>query len=156
MRPSMRARRGFTLIELSIVMAIMAIAAAVVVPQLADPNFGFGAVQPAMPGDQLTSLLRDSRRLALQYGQTVTVHLDPTSGMYEVDTTGAYGTGVYVASTLAMGAFESMSTDLQRLKFVFRPDGVTFGDTVVVHGSNGSLMIMADPWSGVVVPNLWR
>jgi prepilin-type N-terminal cleavage/methylation domain-containing protein len=139
-------RRGFTLIELSIVMAIMAIAAAVVIPQLIGADFGNH--QAALPGDQLMVLMRDSRKMAIQFQQTVTVRLDPQSGLYQVDTSGGNGTGMWNTGTLPMSAFESMSTDLQRLSFVFRPNGAAYGDSVIVRGGAGSAMITVDPWGG--------
>jgi prepilin-type N-terminal cleavage/methylation domain-containing protein len=141
-----RARRAFTLLELSIVLAILGIAAIVVVPQFVGARFGNDPAPVA--GDLVMGLMRSARTAAIQYGQTVTVHLDPTSGMYEVDTTGAYGTGIYLASTLEMSAWESISTDQPRLKFVFRPNGAAYGDSVLVHGQSGSAMVMPDPWSG--------
>ena len=53
-----RQRRGFTLIEMSIVLAVMAIAATLVAPALV----GLGQQQARRSEDQLMALLRDSRK----------------------------------------------------------------------------------------------
>ena len=126
-------------------LAILAVVTALVIPQFIGARFGNEAVP--MAGDSLMVMLRDARRMAIQYNQTVTVHLDPTSGLYEVDTTGASGTGLYISRQLGMGGFESLQSPLQRLQYVFRPTGAAFGDSVIAQG-NGAAMIMVDPWSG--------
>ena len=143
----MRARRGFTLWEMSIVLAITALVAAVVIPALVGPQFGNDPVPQV--GDQIVGLLRDARRSAIDYDQTITVRIDPTSGMYQIDTTGAYGTGMYTQGQLSLSAFESLVTDLPRLVYVFRPTGAAFGDSVGVSGSNGAATVLVDPWSGM-------
>src|SRR5581483_12490749 len=57
---TMRARRGFTLMEMTIVMAIMAVAASLIAPALVK----FGAEQPAGSADKLLALLHDARETA--------------------------------------------------------------------------------------------
>jgi prepilin-type N-terminal cleavage/methylation domain-containing protein len=143
----MRARRGFTLWEMSIVLAITALVAAVVIPAMVGPQFGNDPVPQV--GDQIVGLLRDARRAAIDYDQTITVRVDPTSGFYQVDTTGAYGTGVYSQGQLDLSAYESLVTDLPRLVYVFRPTGAAFGDSVGVRGANGAATVFVDPWSGM-------
>jgi prepilin-type N-terminal cleavage/methylation domain-containing protein len=143
----MRMRRGFTLWEMSIVLAITALVAAVVIPSLVGPQFGNDPVPQV--GDQIVGLLRDARRAAIQYSQTVTVRVDPTSGMFQVDTTGAYGTGTYSSGQIDLSTYESLDTDLPRLVYVFRPNGAAFGDSVGVRGANGAATVFVDPWSGM-------
>lgn len=143
----MRARRGFTLWEMSIVLAITALVAAVVIPAMVGPQFGNDPVPQV--GDEIVGLLRDARRAAIDYDQVVTVRVDPTSGNFQVDTTGAYGTGMYSNGQLSLGAYESLVTDLPRLVYVFRPTGAAFGDSVGVRGANGAATVFVDPWSGL-------
>lgn len=142
-----RARRGFTLWEMSIVLAITALVAAVVVPAMVGPQFGNDPTPQV--GDQIVAMLREARRTAIEYDQTLTVRLDPTSGMYQVDTTGASGTGMYAQGQLDLSAYESFVTDLPRLVYVFRPTGAAFGDSVGVRGANGAATVFVDPWSGM-------
>src|SRR5689334_3686396 len=111
----MRARRGFTLWEMSIVLAITALVAAVVIPSFVGPQFGEDPVPQA--GDQIVGLLRTARRTAIEYDQIVTVRVDPTSGMFQVDTTGGYGTGTYSSGQLDLSAYEALETDLPRLVY---------------------------------------
>lgn len=142
----MRARRGFTLWEMSIVLGITALVAAVVIPAF---GLKFGTDPVAQAGDVIVPLLRDARRTAIDWNQTVTVRVDPASGLYEVDTTGASGTGMYVTGQLELNAWESIQTDLQRLQYVFRPTGAAFGDSVIVRGTGAAALVVVDPWSGV-------
>ena len=143
----MRARRGFTLWEVSIVLAITALVAAVIIPSMVGPQFGDNPVPQV--GDEIVGLLRDARRTSLDYNQIVTVRVDPTSGFFQVDTTGAYGTGTYTSGQLDLSAYESLVTELPRLVYVFRPTGAAYGDSVGVRGANGAATVFVDPWSGM-------
>ncbi len=140
----MRLRRGFTLLEMSIILAIMAISAALVIPAYSD----LGTATQALPGDALLKLLRDARRLAIEQSLTVAVRVDPATNYYRVDTTGAYGAGMLVDGTLEIGAYETLKSDLPRLQYVFRPSGAALGDTVTVQGNSVTAVLAVDPWSG--------
>ncbi|HKS06008.1 MAG TPA: prepilin-type N-terminal cleavage/methylation domain-containing protein [Gemmatimonadaceae bacterium] len=140
----MRARRGFTLWEMSIVLAISAVAALLVIPAWSN----LGENQPPEAGNMITSLLRDARRVAIANRQTVVVRVDPVSGMFRVDTAGAAGTGLYSDGTLTVNAWESLETDLARLTFVFRPTGAAWGDSVLVRGAEQTIVVSLNPWTG--------
>ncbi len=139
-----RTRRGFTLLEMSIIMAMMAVAALLVIPAYTD----FGAVPPVLPGNALLALLRDSRRLAIDNSLTVAVRVDPATNYYQVDTTGLAGTGRFTEGTLEIGTYESLTTDLPRLQYIFRPSGAALGDSVTVQGNSANAVIVVDAWSG--------
>lgn len=141
----MRARRGFTLWELTIVLAVMAIAATLAAPAFAR----FGSEQPAGAGDALVTLLRNARKLSLEHNVTVTLRLDPKSLRYQVDTAGAAGFGRLADSTLDMGLTQTLESPDPRLSFVFTPTGATLADTVIVRGASVPLVLHVDPWSGV-------
>lgn len=147
-RLMMRARRGFTLWEMSIVLGIMAVTAGLIVPTLWQR---FGDERPAQTGDVIVRLLRDARRVAIDNAQTVSVRVDPVSGLYRVDTTGVAGTGLYADGVLDINAWETLVTDRLRLLYVFRSTGAAFGDTVLVRGSEASVMVSVDPWSGAAI-----
>jgi prepilin-type N-terminal cleavage/methylation domain-containing protein len=140
----MRARRGFTLLEMAIVLALMAISAALVIPAYTD----LGTIPRVLPGNALLTLLRDARRLAIEQSLTVAVRVDPATNYYRVDTTGAFGSGMMVDGTLEIGAYESLRTDLSRLQYTFRPSGSALGDTVTVQGNSITAVLAIDPWSG--------
>lgn len=141
----MRSRRGFTLLEMSITLAVMAVATILVVPALVD----LGQSPKHETADELRSLLKASRALAIDSNTTVTVVLDPVSGKYRVDSTGVFGSGPVTEGQLEVGAVEMMVTDLDRLQYTFRPTGAAFGDTVAVRGIDSSVVVWVDPWSGV-------
>src|SRR5262249_54885580 len=102
----MRARAGFTLWEMAIVLALVALTAALVVPSWVD----FGENTSATPGQPLVALLRDARKVAIDQSQTVSVRVDPTTLLYRVDTTGTNGTGLLIDGTLEMGTYETLET----------------------------------------------
>lgn len=147
MRPALRARTGFTLWEMAIVLAVMAVSAVIVIPRITD----LGAVPPAMPGDAVMSALRDARRAAIERGVTVTLRIDPANGLYRADTTGIAGTGMLAEGALDVSMWETLVTDEPRLMWVFRPSGAAFGDTVRVRGNAGVVLVSVDPWSGVPI-----
>jgi prepilin-type N-terminal cleavage/methylation domain-containing protein len=140
----MTRRRGFTLWEMTIVLALVALSAAVVIPSWVD----FGETPSVAPGDALVALLRDARRVAIDESQIVGVQIDPSTLYYRVDTTGANGTGLYADGTLEMSTYESLDTDLKRLRYTFRPTGAALGDTVAVRGGDYPVTVALDPWSG--------
>lgn len=137
-------RRGFTLLEMSITLAVMAIAALLVVPALVN----FGQVRPRRTAEELLSLLKASRSLAIDSNTTVSVVLDPTSGRYRVDTTGLFGSGPVTEGQLEASSVETMNTTSARLQYTFGPDGASYGDTVRVRGIDSAVVIWVDPWNG--------
>ncbi len=139
-----RARRGFTLWEMTMVFAVMAITALIVVPQW----LRLGAAESRGAADAMLALLRDARRLAIVANQVVALRMDPESGAYRIDTTGVNGSGEFASGQLNLGALEALESVQPRLQFVFRPTGATFGDTLIVRGADGAVLIAVDPWSG--------
>ena len=50
---------------------------------------------------------------------------------------------------VAFDGLEELVTESARLTWRFRPDGGALGDTVVVRGQEGSLVLSVDRWNGV-------
>ena len=140
-----RIRRGFTLLEMGIVLAIMAVSAMLVAPALSRMGQG----KPPGVGDDVVKLLADARQIAIDRNETVTLRLDPVSGRYRADTVGVSGSGELGEGTMTLGAQEALVTDLPRLVYVFHPTGATLADTVLVRGAGAAALVWVDPWSGV-------
>jgi prepilin-type N-terminal cleavage/methylation domain-containing protein len=145
MRAARRARPGFTLWELTMVLLVMAISATLAAPAFAR----FGTEQPTRGGDQLIGLLRDARKASIAYNATVTLRLDPKTLKYQVDTSTVMGAGTLAEGALDLGLSETLVTDLPRLVYLFRPTGAAYADSVVVRGGQVPLVIRVDPWTGV-------
>lgn len=139
------ARRGFTLMELAIVLAVMGVAATLVVPALGR----LGRDKPRRSEDQFMALLHDARKSAIDHNALVTLRVDPLTGRYRADTTTSLGSGLFVEGKLELGVEETLVTPLARLTYIFRPTGAVFGDSVLVRGSEATVLVGVDPWSGV-------
>ncbi|MGH7656431.1 MAG: pilus assembly FimT family protein [Gemmatimonadaceae bacterium] len=138
-------RHGFTLLEMAIVLAVMAVSAMLVAPALSRMGQG----KPPAVGDDVIKLLGDARRIAIDRNETVTLRLDPLSGRYRADTVGVSGSGELGEGTMTLGAQEALVTDLPRLEYVFHPTGATLADSVLVRGAGAAALVWVDPWSGV-------
>jgi prepilin-type N-terminal cleavage/methylation domain-containing protein len=141
----MTARRGFTLWEIATVMLIIAITASLAAPAFVQ----FGAARDPSSSDALIKLLHDTRALAIEHSVEARLVIDPKTGHYRVDTSSSFGAGRVAEDSLRLAANEGLVTDLPRLRFVFRPTGAAFGDSVTVRGSDSTRMISVDTWSGV-------
>ena len=140
-----RARHGFTLWELTMVLLVLAIAAGLAAPAFAR----FGAEQPEGSADRILGLLHDARKAAIDFNATTTLRLDPKTLKYSLDTSGINGAGRLAAGTLDLGLTQTLETDKPRLQYLFRPSGAAFADTVIVRGGSVPLVVRVDPWSGV-------
>lgn len=138
-------RRGFTLWELVIVMVVLAITLGVSIP--AYVRFGAGA--PTTPTDELLALLKSARAASVRYEATVFVAIDPKSGAYRIDTLAPTGAGPLRADTFSVELRRAFAVDSARLRFMFRPTGAAFGDTVRLRDVNGDRLVVVDAWNGV-------
>jgi prepilin-type N-terminal cleavage/methylation domain-containing protein len=140
-----RNSRGFTLWEIATVLLIIAIVASLTAPAFAR----LGEEPVKTSEDALIKLLRDTRLLAIEHSVEATLLVDPKTGHYRVDTTSSFGSGRVAEDTLRFAATEGMESALPRLRYVFRPSGAGFGDSVVVRGADSTHVLIIDTWSGV-------
>jgi general secretion pathway protein H len=147
-----RLRRGFTLVEIIVVLIVIAIAGAVAVPELLeamDVGADDGEIAP------LTALLRDARQTSVEQGVIVTLVLDPEGARYRADTSSVNGAGLLHEGHVELEPGVRMESDSLRLSWRFRPDGSVFGDTVVVAGQWGSSRVTVDRWTGEIRVEPW-
>jgi len=139
------ARRGFTLLEISIVLAISAIAALLVFPQWVDRDDA-----PLEPPAQVARWLAEARQQAIGARQTVTLHLDARAARVQIDTSGSSGGGLWRSDVLSrelIGAFDSPDA---RYSFAFRATGAARGDTIRLRAPDGAWHLTIDRWNGEV------
>jgi prepilin-type N-terminal cleavage/methylation domain-containing protein len=138
-------RRGFTLWEIATVLLILAIVATLTVPAYVK----LGAERELTSADALMKLLRDTRSLAIEHAVEASVIINPETGHFRVDTTSSFGTGPVAQDTLRFAAAEGLESELPRIRFMFRPTGAGFGDSVVVRGGDSTRVVRLDTWSGM-------
>ena len=142
-----RLRRGYTLLEVTIVFAVLAVTALVVVPQWLRAG-----EDPERTAERsLTALLRDARALAIGARQVVSVHLNVEDGTFRVDTTGPDGSGAFTDGTLDLGAAESLRAGGARVHYRFSPTGAATADSLIVRRGSTETLVRVDRWSGEVV-----
>ena len=141
----MRARRAFTLWEIATVLLIIAIVSTLTAPAIVK----LGEERDKTTADILMKLLRDTRSLAIERSVEATLIIDPETGHFRVDTTSSFGSGRVVEDTLHFPAAEGLESDLPRIRYIFRPTGAAFGDSVTVRGSDSTRVLILDKWSGV-------
>ena len=133
-------RRGMTLIELIVVIALMAIIAGVAAPALASLD----RPRNASGVDAVVTMLRRSRATAIQRATVVTVTIDPTNARYWVDPPDT-------AAFITLPPHASLSARSARVHFRFAPDGQSITDEPLFMRQGASVSsIVLEPWTGEV------
>lgn len=134
-------RRGRTLLEVTVALAITAVAALLVVPR-------WGARGPDSPeGDVLlAALLDDARRQAVLHRQVVTVRLAGAAARVTADTAGTAGAGPWREVVLSPAVVAQLEPPGARVSVTFHPTGVAVGDRLAVRAADGTLRRLPDAW----------
>lgn len=143
---------GFTLLEVLLVMAILAMASLVVVPNLGRLDVRtFGAqVREA------TALLNYARRLAVVEGQPATARLHPGTRDDDTDPDGgdlppAAAEWFSGATRLSYEDSTEQVTDVDApLDLVFFPEGGSTGGVLILRNDDREARIVVDPFTGRV------
>jgi len=127
--------RGFTLVELVIVLMIMALAGAIVLPAIIG---GFQEESLSSSGQRIITYLREAQREAMRRGRALTVRIDDKEGRIWYKE----GEGIRLPEELRL---ESKTGEI-----VFYPDGTALEREVSIISQGGaSLRIVVDPFSGL-------
>ncbi len=149
----MRTRRGFTLLETAIVLAITAIGALLVIPQWPSAfRDDVGSTRPVddTPGAPLAVALTEARQQAIRHRQIAIVRIDAFRGLLRMDTVGTNGRGVWRDTTLPLGINEMLVTADTAEVLVFRPTGAAESRPMALRHASGWLTVQVDPWNGEV------
>ena len=148
---SARARAGFTLLEVTIVIGLAALTLALVLPRLGG---GLEGLRVRTASRQVAALLRSARTQAVSQRQMVTVTVDPGERTLQVAPPG--GAGVPQRLTLPQGMRLAILDEANRplaaraIQIRFSPRGGSDGGFLGVSGANRLIPIAVDPLTGRV------
>ena len=142
---SRRGRRGFSLLEVIVVLSILGVVAGVTAPALRD----------AMRKDELTSsadeiiaLIDRTRRTAVEYGAVTTLTIDATSKAYWVTSRTTLGERLVGSGTVPLAPGAELVTSDGRATFTFDPEGKASVTDVAVRLIGKTTAITVDRWRG--------
>ena len=133
-------RRGFTLLELLVVLVLLAITAAAAVPAFLGES---RATPEQRTATALAGVLSQARTAARESGATATLVLSPSDGRFWLTTRDSTATGVLPLA----GGVSITSETADRLECRFSPTGTATPITVTVHGAH-DVAVRVHGWSG--------
>ena len=147
-------RRGFTLIEMVMVLLVLAAMAAVTVPSLLEAPRVDDMTTATRRIEALFRLARDS---AARGGQRINVVIDSATSRVWLDAPDTFAptadnvTGAEDGEDLRLPNGVKLELTETRATFSFAPSGAAFADSLLLVSSLGTRVITIQPWTGDVV-----
>jgi prepilin-type N-terminal cleavage/methylation domain-containing protein len=141
-RNAHRARHGFTLVELVVVLVLLGVMLAVVTPAIIATS------EDRDPATLVVGTLESARETAIRTASAVDVVVDPQAARIWISTRGG---DARLDTTFAL-AMEGVSYQAfgSRARFHFRADGTGWGDTLIVAASGRTARVFVGSLSGAV------
>lgn len=159
-RRSRGSRRGFTLMDVAVVLAITVIGTMLVVPQWRGAGGSAAGRDAATTSEQATGLaplldlLAASRRQAIEHRQEVRVYVVPATRIVRVDTAGLSGLGTWRETEVPASAGQLLGDDREVLTAHISPSGATIADAIRIRLDGRLHVVQFDTWSGEVVSHV--
>lgn len=142
-----RSTGGFTLLELLLVLAILALGVALVLPSLSGP---LASARFRQGGAEFRAAMVQARSHAAASGRTRVVRIDLGTGEYGIPSDNVdrvLPEGVRVSAVKAAG--ETIERGVAELRFF--PDGsADAAEVVLADGGGGRILLTVDPLTGLV------
>jgi type II secretion system protein H len=136
--------RGFTLVEILVVIAILGITAAAVVPALARATTEDDVTRAARAFERVAVAARTT---ALERATPVDLTLVPESGRYWVRLLDEGGAAID-SGTIVLEHGTRLRSPVPRPRIRFGPLGTADGDSLIVLGASGAQALVLDRWTG--------
>jgi len=134
--------RGFTLVEVLVVIGILGITAAAVVPALARATTEDDVTRAARAFERVAVAARTT---ALERATPVDVTLVPESGRYWVRLLDG---GTLDSGAIVLEHGTRLRSPAPRPRFRFGPLGTADADSLIVLGASGAQALVLDRWTG--------